>query len=60
MPKQEEMFDSNHCILRPALYSMCATVCQQVLVIMTYLHCLFWLLTKEPELGHERRQGGGG
>lgn len=24
-------------------------VCQQVVVIMTYLHCLFWLLPKQAE-----------
>lgn len=35
----------------------CVSVCQQVLVIMTYLHCLLWLFPKEAR-GAPLQEGG--
>lgn len=36
----------------------CVSMCQQVLVIMTYLHCLLWLIPKEAKQGHHCRRRG--
>lgn len=59
-PITEQQLSAEACAVCRSVCRLCATVCQQVLVIMTYLHSLFWLLTKEPELGHEWRVEGGG
>lgn len=62
MSKSQHLLSGNSKMLtftkgEESTVASCVSVCQQVLVIMTYLHCLLWLFPKEAR-GAPLQEGG--